>query len=164
MIPHAVEQAIGIGGDARCGQSYERTERRGLTLERKLVDQPLIHVGVKGGIVLDQVAPTFDGDNLSGRPHIQGDVQIHGNHRAHLYVLNVTSKTGGGEGHVIRVERNVGNAEPSIAIGSCGILEAANGVFHLDRRAGYHGSRGIGDDPSHRCGIAAGLRRVGCFC
>ena len=56
VIAEAVEEAVGVGGDAGDGQRDQRAERGRLALERNLDEEVAVHVGVEGGIVLDQVA------------------------------------------------------------------------------------------------------------
>ena len=54
--PSTVKEAVGIGGDSRRGQRDQRTELRGRTLQRKLVEQTAVHVGVERRIVFQQIA------------------------------------------------------------------------------------------------------------
>ena len=55
VIAQSVEEAVGIGGNPRRGERNQRTDRRGCALQRQLVDQVAVHVGVEGGRVLQQV-------------------------------------------------------------------------------------------------------------
>ena len=56
MIAHPMEEAVGIGGDSRRGQSDQRTQLRGGTLQRKFVEQTAVNVGVKRRIVFQKIA------------------------------------------------------------------------------------------------------------
>ncbi len=46
MVAEAVEEAVGVGGDAGRGEGDERAEGGGLALERELVEEVAIDVGV----------------------------------------------------------------------------------------------------------------------
>ena len=52
MIAESVEQAIGIGGDSRRVERDQRTQGRRRAFQRKLVEQILVDIGMKSGIVL----------------------------------------------------------------------------------------------------------------
>lgn len=62
------------------------TERRGLALERETIDDGFVDVGVKGGIVLNEIAATLNRDHRGGNSYLQLDVQGDWNERT-----NVTS-------------------------------------------------------------------------
>ena len=56
VIAQAVEQAVGIGGDAGGGSGDERAERGGWLSSGTFAEQVAVDVGVEGGIGLDEIA------------------------------------------------------------------------------------------------------------
>ena len=56
VVAEAVEEAVGVGRDAGRGERDQRAEGGGLALQRQLLEEVAVDVGVADGIVLDQVA------------------------------------------------------------------------------------------------------------
>ena len=71
VIAEAVEEAVGVGGDAGRGEGDQRAERGGLALQRELVEEVAVDVGVHGGVVFDEVAAGFDVDDGGGGADLQ---------------------------------------------------------------------------------------------
>ncbi len=74
VVAEAVEEAVGVGRDAGGGQRDQRAERGGLALQRHLVEQVAVHVGVECGVVFDQVAAGLDGDGLAAAGDLQNQL------------------------------------------------------------------------------------------
>src|SRR3954449_10464721 len=89
MVTQPMKHAVRIGGISRSSQRDQRTYGRRLAFEGKLVEQVLVYVGVKGGIVFQQIfATALDVHDLRTL-QFQADAQIYRNNGAHIYVLNV---------------------------------------------------------------------------
>ena len=74
MVAESVEEAVGVGGDARRGEGYEGAEGGGLTFERELVEEAAVDVGMHGGVVFEEVASGFDVYYFRGRLDFDGHV------------------------------------------------------------------------------------------
>ena len=58
VIAKAMKETIRIGGDSRRRQSHEGTQRRGVTFERKFIEEIAIHIGMSRRIGFQQVSPS----------------------------------------------------------------------------------------------------------
>src|ERR1019366_1396092 len=102
----------------RRGQRAQRTQRRGRTLQRKLVEQTAVHVGVKRGIVFQKVARlALDGDAFGRTGYLQSDFEGKRHSRTHINVLRVSREPGHFDTEVVRIEGDVGEAESPRAVG-----------------------------------------------
>ena len=55
VIAQAMKKAVRVGGDAWRGERNQRAYRGGSALQRKLVEQAAVHVGVKYGRIFQKV-------------------------------------------------------------------------------------------------------------
>ena len=124
-------------------------------LQRHLDEQVAIHVGVEGGIVLDQVAAGLDGDGLAGAGDLENQLEVGSHRRANLDILAQRSKAIGGDADPVGVEGDVGEDELAGGVGGRGPVESADCVGEMNRRVGNDGAGGIGDGAAHGAGVAA---------
>ena len=87
MVAEAVKEAVGVGRNAGGGERDQRAERGGCALQRHLVEQVAVHVGVEGGVVLNQVAAGLDGDGLAGAGDLKNKLEADSHRRANLNIL-----------------------------------------------------------------------------
>ena len=151
VIAHSVKQTVGIRRDARRGQCDQRTQRRGRTLQRNLVKESAIHVGVESRIILYQVPSTFDGHTCGRSFHREVDFQRQRYSGTNLNVLRVSSKSGRADAEVVGIEWNVRNAEPPRVIRGCRSRESADRVVNFYRGIRYHRTGGINNRSIHCC-------------
>src|ERR1017187_831926 len=129
MIAHAVKESVGIRRDPRRGQRDQRTQRRGRTLQRKLVEQTAVHVGVKRWIVFQKVARlALDGDAFGRASYLQSDFEGKRHSGTHINVLRIRSKPRHVDTEMVRIEGNVREAESSRVIGGGCPVKLANRV------------------------------------
>ena len=118
MVAHAMEEAIGIGGDSRRSQRNQRTHRRGRAFQRHFVKQIAIYVCVKRGIGSQpgqrlRLPPLqFSVEPLNFKPIFR----FTGNDRANVNILRIGSESLDADGEVVGIERNVGNGESARAV------------------------------------------------
>ncbi len=62
-----MKEAIGVSADSWRSESDQRTERRGLALERKLIEQSSVHIGVRSRLSLDQITTGLDSSQWFSR-------------------------------------------------------------------------------------------------
>ena len=77
MIAKTVEEAVGVGGDARRGQRDQRAERGRRALEWQSIDHFPIDIRVARRIVFYQVGTGFYGD--AGGVRLDGELNRQGN-------------------------------------------------------------------------------------
>ncbi len=113
VIAEPMEEAVGVGGDTRGGGGDERAERRRLALERHLDEQVTVNIGVKGGVIFDQVArgAGLHRNRLAGGGDLEDQFEGGGNHGVDFEALMQGCEPGCGDGEPIVVERDVGDFE-----------------------------------------------------
>src|ERR1017187_5433914 len=88
VVPQSMEEAIRVGSNSRSRQRYQRTHRRRLAFQRQLVEQVLVHVGVKRRIVLPQVsALCFHGHSRGRSRDLEFDGKADRHRRARFHIL-----------------------------------------------------------------------------
>src|SRR5271157_3570417 len=151
MITQAVEEAVGISRDSRRCQSNQRTQLRRRTFQRKLVEQTAVHIGVEGGIVLQQVGCfALDGNAFGSPSYLDGDFQAKRYGGVHLHILGIWSEPSHGDAEVVTIEWSIGKTEASRAIGGgCSVI-LADRVVNFDGCIRHYRAGRIGDDAAQR--------------
>src|SRR6185437_7110855 len=159
MVPETMKHAVRIGGISGGGKRNQRTYRRRLALERKLVEQIFVHIGMKSWIVLQQVfASALDVHDLRAL-QFQVDGQVQWDYRAHVYILSVRRKSLTGDHQVIRIERHIWNQKTAGIIRSRGPIKAAHWVADFYCGIWHNGSGWIKNRTAHRSRVAGGLAK-----
>src|SRR5215472_2954179 len=144
VIAESMEETIRIRADSRRRERYQRTHRRRRALQRKLVEHAPIDVGVEGGNIFDQVCPVaLDCHRLHGGSDLQANFQIDWNRRSKIEILNVGRKSAAGDRHVVRVERDIRDAEGSRVVGAYAPFKLTDRIANLDGRTKYNRARRI---------------------
>ena len=108
MVAEAVEEAVGVGRDAGGGERDQGTEGRRRAFERQLFHLAAVHVGVEGGVGLDQVPARLDGDGLGASGNLEHQFQVDPNCRADLDALAQRAEAVGRDCDPVGVEGNAG--------------------------------------------------------
>lgn len=109
MVAEAVKKAVRVRRNTRRRKRNQRTQRRRCTLKRELLEQIAIDVGVADGIAFDEVGGLCrDLDHRRGGARLERGSQRDGNRGAYVYVLHRGTEAGGGDSHVVWVERQIG--------------------------------------------------------
>lgn len=133
-------------------------ERRRLALQRKLLEEVAVHVGVADRIGLDQVAPICRHLNHSGcSARLQCGRQRKRNRGAYIDVLVGGVEGGGGEAQVVRVEWQIGELVVSRAVRLRLPAVSADRVLNGDCGVGYDCPGGIRYSAVDRSGVAGRL-------
>ena len=118
-----------------------------------------IHVGVKRGIVLQQILPAASTVTISEEPFtFKRDAEGHRNDRSDINVLGVGGKTLARDREVIGIEWNIGNGEFSGTVGGGGPLKTADRIANFYVRVGNHCTGRIHNGACDRCRTSARLR------
>ena len=108
VVADRMEEAVGIGHDARRGQRDDLVQPAGRRLDRQLRDQALIDVGVRGRIALEQILGVAD-DLAPRRRAGQRQRQVERDRHAapHVDVALERLEPLGLDDDVIRIRRQV---------------------------------------------------------
>src|SRR4051812_29353308 len=102
-----MEKTVRIGSDSRRSQSNQRTNRRRPALERNLVEEVAINIGMKRRIILQQITCGFYRHGLCRALYLQCNIEVHGDDGSNINILSVGIKPLSGDSDVIGVERDV---------------------------------------------------------
>ena len=83
-----------------------------MAFQRQLLKETTIHIGMKGGIVLDKIL-ALDGHGGGGAAHFEGNIQADGHDGSYVDVLNEGAKATHDDREVVRVEGQIGELEVS---------------------------------------------------
>jgi hypothetical protein len=129
-----VKEPVGIGNDSRGSQRHQRTDRRGLAFQGKLVEESPIHVGVGRWIGLQQVGAAFDRHRGGGTGNLKADLDRQRNIRSHVNILCEGPKSLSRDTQVIRVKRDIVEGELPGAVCRSRPDKAAHRIMNLDAR------------------------------
>jgi len=136
VIAESVEETVRIGANAWSGECHERTEGRGRTFERKLVEDQAIEIGVSAGIGSHQIAGAGYGDFGFRGAEVQFETQIDRSRRADVDILFVAVKSGRGGAGMVAIVGNIIEFKIALGIGGNGLAVMRDGILNLHRGAG----------------------------
>jgi hypothetical protein len=128
VVAESMKETVRIGCYTRRGQGYQRAQRRRLALQRQLIKQAAIDVGVKCRVVFQQIAGrNFNNCSLPTDNQSALDRERYG--RPHVNVLATRSESFGVYDDMIWIQRKVGELIEALAVrrGSPGV--AADWIF-----------------------------------
>src|SRR5690242_11683280 len=104
---------------------------------------------MKSGVLFEQV-DSFTLNSYRLRTcQLQRNVEVHGNDRAHVYVLGVDGETCAPGGNVIRVEWDVRNNKSARFVGRHRACKTTDRIVKFDNRIRHYRSGGIKYGPCY---------------
>ena len=136
MIPQRMKETVGIGSHGSAAQHHGVAHARARRRDRKLGEARNIHVVVGVGNVLQKVrAVGFHGNGLLRSRDHQRNLQAHRHGTPNVDVLRGCREIRRAHLHVIRIRRNIGQAECALAIRGGGLLVVGDAIENRDLRA-----------------------------
>ncbi len=135
VIPQGMKEAVAVGGHASGAVDDGIAQTSAGIDDRQLTDEALIRIHVRGRVHLQHIrAPGLDGNCRARAGHCQARLDLHGHGVADGDVLSKSVEPGSCHFQVIRVGRDVSQAERPVIARGGGLRIAGDRIMNRNCR------------------------------